>query len=126
MEKEIRNNIIKALNDFVIEENIRDEQETRYDFEHKFMADNYYMEIVHDRIADKYKVEAHFYGKILFPYTDILDSYVSWAETHHGIHYNEERGDYSLETDWIYFKDIGTKVIDMIKVANSFSTYVAW
>lgn len=123
MVNEMRDNIIKAFSDFVVEENISDRNETRYDFEHPLMADVYYMEIVYDKVADKYKVEAHFSGKIVFPDGGMLKNYSSWALNQYGVHYKEEYGEHWLETGWLKFEELGVKVRDMIKVANDFSNY---
>lgn len=123
MIEEMRKDIIKAFSDFIVEENISDRYETRYDFEHPLMADDYYMEIVHDKVADKYKVEAHFSGKIVFPDGEVLKNYSSWALDQYSIHYKEEYGEHWLETRWLGFEELGVKVRDMIKVANDFSNY---
>lgn len=123
MVNEMRDNIIKAFSDFIVEENISDRNETRYDFEHPLMADVYYMEIVYDKVADKYKVEAHFSGKIVFPDVGVLKNYSSWALNQYGIYYEEKYGEHWLETGWLKFEELGVKVRDMIKVANDFSNY---
>ena len=126
MTNEMTKNIIAAFSDFTIEENISDRQETRYDFEHPLMADDYYMEIVYDKIADKYKVEAHFSGKIVFPDKEVEKNYSSWTLNQYGIYYETEYGEYWLETDWVNLREVGVKVRDMIKVANDFSVYCVW
>lgn len=126
MVNEMRNNIIEAFSDFIVEEYMSTKTETRYDFEHPLMADDYYMEIVHDEVADKYKVEAHFSGKIVFPDREVLKNYSSWALNQYGIYYEEEYGEHWLETGWLKFEELGVKVRDMIKVANDFSNYCVW
>ena len=126
MVNEINKNVIAAFSSFTIEENISDRQETRYDFEHPLMADDYYMEIVYDKIVDKYKVEAHFNGKIIFPDREMEKNYSSWALNQYGIYYEQEYGEYWLETGWVDLKEVGAKVRDMIKVANDFSVYCVW
>lgn len=123
MINEMRNNIIEAFSDFIVEEYISDKTETRYDFEHPLMADDYYMEIVYDKVADKYKVETHFSGKIVFPGREVLKTYSSWALNQYDIYYEEEYGEHRLETGWLKFEELGVKVRDMIKVANDFSNY---
>ena len=115
MVNEMRNNIIEAFSDFTVEEYMSSKTETRYDFEHPLMADDYYMEIVHDEVADKYKVEAHFSGKIVFPNGEVLKTYSSWALNQYDIYYEEEYGEHWLETRWLKFEELGVKVRDMIK-----------
>jgi len=126
MVNEITKKIVEAFSDFNVEENISDRQETRYDFEHTLMADDYYMEIVCDKVADRYKVEAHFSGKVVFPDREVLKNYTSWALNQYGIYYEEEYGEHWLETEWVDLKELGIKVRDMIKVANDFSVYCVW
>jgi len=119
-------NIITALSNFNIEKNKSNKQEVRYDFEHPFMADDYYIEIVHNKMDDKYKIEAHFSGKIVFPDKELLKSYSSWALHQYKIYYQEEYKKHWLESEWISFKELGVKIIDVIKVANDFSHYCVW
>jgi len=126
MVEDIKKNINETMCQFIVDESIKDPQYTRYDFEHKLMADDYYMEIVHDRVTDKYKVEARFIGKIVFPDKNTLEAYKSWASDSNSISYEEEYGYHWLETDWIDIKELGNKVLNMIRVANDFSLYCVW